>query len=58
MPAAPIANAPTKSAYCLLCGKWPATGYVDFDNKNSGGRICEDCEAKYERNEQGRLILK
>jgi hypothetical protein len=54
-------SVPTQSGgptTCVICGKWPATLYVDYKNKNAGGRICEDCAPKYERNEQGRLIIK
>lgn len=44
------------STTCAVCGKWPACLYVDYDNKNSGGRICEECAPAYERKD-GRLIL-
>ena len=37
-------NTTTSSkAYCIACGKWPATLYVNLDNKMPSKRVCEDC---------------
>jgi hypothetical protein len=41
-----MAGLPSKnpSIACYSCGKWPACGYRDLDQKHTG-RICEDCVA-------------
>lgn len=44
------------STTCTVCGTWPACSYIDLNNKNAGGRICEEHAAMYERKD-GRLVL-
>jgi hypothetical protein len=39
-----VVNQPSRSAFCRSCGKWPACGYVDIDQKHAG-RLCEECIA-------------
>lgn len=52
-----VVNQPSSAAQsCRLCGTWPACSYIDLNNKNSGGRICEEHAAMYERKD-GRLVL-